>query len=85
MLEVWLKKVKQYISENDHEDRPQCFIYKDYEICTTAMWKTSGEKYYLVQINKEGREVSRQINDFGDSRDTVEMLARIWVDDYGQL
>jgi len=85
MLEVWLRRVKQFISENNHEDRPQCFIYKDYEICTTAMWRTSGKKYYFMQVNKDGKEVCRGVGDDDDTRDIVEMLGRTWVDEHELL
>ncbi len=85
MLEVWLRKVKQFISENDHENRPQCFPYKGYEIYITAMWRTSGKKYYFMQVNKDGKEVCRGIGDDGYTRDTVEMLGRIWIDEHELL
>lgn len=69
-------------------EKPESVYYLDYEIYLVPMWKTSGEKYYFIQINKNGREVNREVNEYGDSKETILKLARIWIDAevrYGQL
>jgi hypothetical protein len=76
MLKAWLN----HLFGNTEEDKPQSVYHKGYEIYLVPMWKPSSEKYYFVQINKEGKEVSRGVEDDLSLVDIIKVY-KVWLDE----
>lgn len=76
MFEAWLGN----IFGNTEEDKPQSIYHRGYEIYLVPRWKPSGEKYYFVQISKEGVEIHRRVEVYGDSRELIK-ICKVWLDE----